>query len=243
MESKRFAVLKAVVVAAGLSGALVVPAVAKEQLIGTAVYEARPQRDVVEVGAREGQFKAIRFEVRNNDVEVLDLKIVYGNGNSEDIRVRQSFKAGSSSRVIDLAGRQRAIRQIIVTYAARGPARIQFFGVEGTPVAARWEQLGCKSVGFGIDRDAIRVGRGDGTFSAIKLKVRSAPIEIFDLKVVFGNGKRQDIRVRSVIRPGGETRAIDLVGGNRGIDRVEMVYRSIPTFKGKADVCVDGLQK
>lgn len=243
MGSRLGAALRAAVVAAGVTCALVVPSVAKEQAIGTAVYEARPQRDVVEVGAREGQFKAIRFEVRNNEVEVLDLKIVYGNGSAEDIRVRQSFKPGQSSRVIDLAGRSRAIRQIIVTYAARGPARIQFFGVEGAAAAARWDQLGCKSVGFGVDRDVIKVGRNDGTFTAIKLKVRSAPIEIFDLRVVFGNGKRQDIRVRSVIKPGGETRAIDLAGANRGIDRVELLYRSIPTFKGKADVCVDGLQR
>lgn len=233
----------AAVAMALLFGTAAGPAFAKEQLIGTAVYEAKPQRDVVNVGGREGQFKAIRFEVRNNEVEVFDLKIVYGNGTAEDIRVRQNFKPGASSRVIDLAGRSRSIKQIIVTYAARGPARIQFYGIEGTPVAAKWEQLGCKSVGFGIDRDVIKVGRNDGTFSAIKLRVRSAPIEIFDLHVVFANGKRQDIRVRSVIKPGGETRAIDLAGKNRGLDRVELLYRSIPTFKGKAEVCVDGLQK
>ena len=45
--------------------------------------------------------------------------------------MRQFFRAGTSSRVIDLIGRQRAIRQIIVTYVPSGPARIQFYGVEG----------------------------------------------------------------------------------------------------------------
>ena len=220
-----------------------VPVQAKEQSLGTAVYEAKPQRDVVDVGAKEGAFKAIRFEVKGSDVEVLDLKVVYGSGAADDIPVRQSFKAGSTSKTLDLAGRQRAIKQIVVTYKAKGPARIQFFGIEGAAATASWERLGCQTVGFGVDRDVVKVGRKEGAFSAIRLKVRQAPIEIFDLKVVFGNGRSQDIRVRTKIAAGGETRKIDLKGDERGIDRVQLIYRSIPTFKGKAEVCVDGLQR
>ncbi len=217
---------------------------AKEVTIGTINHEARPTRDVIEIGGREGQFRAIRFEVRQSDVEVLDLRIVYGNGQTEDIRVRQNFRAGSSSRVIDLDGAKRAIRQVIVTYVAKGPARIVFFGVEGSGAAvASWERLGCKDVRFSVDRDTLTVGRKEGSFRSIRLKVRNAPVEMYDLRVVFGSGARQDLRVRAVIPPGGETRAIDLVGDNRGIDRVEMIYRSIPNFKGTAEVCVDGLQR
>lgn len=216
---------------------------AREQLIGTAVYEQRPQRDVVEVGAREGAFKAIRFEVKGSDVEVLDLRIVYGNGATEDIRVRQLFKAGSSSRVIDLSGRQRAIRQIIVTYVAKGPARIQFFGVEGAAAAASWERLGCKDVGFLVDRDVIRVGRREGAFSAIRIKVRKAPVEFYDLRVVYGNGDSQSFRVRALVPAGGESKPIDLDGRSRGIDRIEMIYRAVPTFKGTAEVCIEGQQR
>ena len=105
-----------------------------------------------------------------------------------------------------------------------------------------WEQLGCKSVGFGIDHDVIPVGRREGQFTALKLRVKDAPIEIFNLSAVFGNGARQDIKVKSVIPSGGETRVLDLAGNARGLDRVEILYRSIPTFKGKAALCVDGRQ-
>lgn len=241
MTSRLRSLATAVLVLAALSPAAI-PAQAGEQLIGTAVYEQRPQRDVVEVGAREGAFKAIRFEVKGSDVEVLDLKIVYGSGAAEDIRVRQSFKAGSSSRVIDLTGRSRAIRQIIVTYVAKGPARIQFFGIEGA-AAASWDRLGCKDVGFAIDRDVIRVGRKEGTFRSIRIKVRKAPVEFFDLRVVYGSGAAQSFRVRAVVAAGGESKPIDLDGKSRGIDRIEMIYRAIPTFKGTAEVCVEGLQK
>jgi hypothetical protein len=230
----------AAVLGASLAGAGM--AHAKEQLLGTAIYEIKPQRDVVSVGAKEGQFKAFRFEVRNSDVEVLDLKIVYGNGTSDDIRIRQTFKAGTSSRVIDLAGRQRAIKQIVVTYVARGPARIHFYGVEGA-APATWEKLGCKDVRFIIDRDTLRVGRQEGLFRAIRLRVKEAPVEFFDIRVTYSNGRQQDVRVRQIIRAGEQSGAIDLPGENRGIDKIEMIYRAIPTFKGTAEVCVDGLQR
>lgn len=62
-----------------------------------------------------------------------------------------------------------------------------------------------------------------------------------DLKVVYGNGVPDDIPVRSEIRDGGQTRALDLKGRDRAIDRVEMVYRAQPNFKGSAKVCVYGL--
>jgi hypothetical protein len=47
--------------------------------------------------------------------------------------------------------------------------------------------------------------------------------------------------VHSVIRAGRETRALDLKGRDRAIDRIDMVYRSRPNFRGQATVCVEGL--
>ena len=105
-----------------------------------------------------------------------------------------------------------------------------------------WEQLGCQKVGFLVDRDVIRVGRRDGKFSAIRLEVSGNTVFMNDLKVVYGNGAPDDIPVRSEIRDGGQTRALDLKGrGERVIDRIEMTYRAKPNFKGSAKVCVMGL--
>ena len=201
---------------------------------------------MIQVGAQEGRFRAIRLEVRRNDVEILELRVVYNNDTSDELRVREVFKAGSSSRVIDLPGRRRAIRQIIVSYLAKGPARIQFFGIEGGGggvEAAKWERLGCKDVRFHVDRDALRVGRQEGRFSAIRVRVRQAPVEFFDLRVVFPSGKAQQIRARVTIPPGAISNPITLDGENRGIDRIEMAYRAIPTFKGIAEVCFEGLPR
>jgi hypothetical protein len=105
-----------------------------------------------------------------------------------------------------------------------------------------WQELGCQKVGFLVDRDVIRVGRRDGRFSAIRLEVSGNAVYMNDLKVVYGNGAPDDIRVRSEIRDGGQTRALDLKGrGERAIDRIELTYRAKPNFKGSAKVCVSGL--
>ena len=106
----------------------------------------------------------------------------------------------------------------------------------------RWSELGCRKVSFiGKDRDVIKVGRKEGRFTAIRLKARGNDVEMLDLKVVYANGQPDDIPVRKNLRAGSQTGPLDLKGRDRAIDSVEMVYKSRPTFKGLATVCVDGL--
>ena len=106
----------------------------------------------------------------------------------------------------------------------------------------QWVQLGCQQVSFrGKDRDAIRVGRREGRFKAIRLAARGNDVEILDLKVVYGNGNPDDIDVRRVIRSGDRTQALDLKGRDRSIERIEMVYRQRPDFSGRATICAEGL--
>jgi hypothetical protein len=113
-------------------------------------------------------------------------------------------------------------------------------GLMPAAASARWEQLGCRDVGFLVDHDTITVGRQEGRFKAIRLAVSGNKVHIMDLKVVYANGQPDDIPVRSEIRAGGETRALDLKGERRAIRQVDMVYRSQPNFKGQAKVCVFG---
>jgi hypothetical protein len=106
----------------------------------------------------------------------------------------------------------------------------------------RWVDLGCKEVNFlGADRDVIHVGRREGRFKAIRLEARGNDVEMLDLKVIYGNGAPDDIRVRSLIRQGTRTGRLDLRGHQRAIHKIEMVYRKPLNFRGKATVCVEGL--
>ena len=55
-------------------------------------------RDSIRVGRSEGRFKAIKLAARGNDVEMLDLKVIYANGEPDDIPVRSLIRAGRETR-------------------------------------------------------------------------------------------------------------------------------------------------
>lgn len=218
-----------------------------EQTVGFGV-----DRDVIRVGRREGFYSKIALEVQGNDVEILDLKVIFNRGAPQDVRVREKMRAGSRTRPLDLAGGDRLIDRIEITYRARpsfkGRAKVAIFGLKNLPPPppppiARWEELGCSKVGIKPDRDAIKVGRREGRFSAIQLRVRGNKIEILDLTVVYDRGPPDELRVRSKIGDGGETAPLDLKGERRVIDRVELTYRvpiGLNLIKGPATVCVFG---
>lgn len=73
-------------------------------------------RDSVRVGRSEGRFKAIRLHVRGADVELLDVSVVYANGQPDSLPVRAVIRQGERTRPLDLAGRERAISRVDMTY-------------------------------------------------------------------------------------------------------------------------------
>jgi hypothetical protein len=214
--------------------------------IASVPFVAPSGKEVIVLPKTLGTLSAVQIAVAGADVEIADLKLTYGNGQVDDIPVRSMFKAGSASRVIPLPGvNGRFVKNVIVVYRAFGRARLEIMGSMDTASAGgganAWVQLGCQPVGFRVDHDAIAVGGQEGGFRAVRLRVEKAPVEFFDLVVTFGNGQQQRLAVRAAIPAGGMTRAIDLAGQVRGIRRIDMLYRSIPTFAGQAKVCADGL--
>lgn len=93
-----------------------------------------------------------------------------------------------------------------------------------TPALA-WEHLGTRHVRDAVDRDAI-VLPGNRKFDRIRICAYGRPVHFIDLEVRFANGTVQDVPVRAVVRPGQCTRAIDLVGVDRNIASVQMVYEA-----------------
>lgn len=92
-----------------------------------------------------------------------------------------------------------------------------------------WQIIGVKTVERRRDTDNVYApGRQD--FRRIQLCVYNAPLRMRDLRVYFANGRSQDVRVRSTIRPNSCTRAIDLPGRNRDITRIRMKYE--PIYRG-----------
>jgi len=96
----------------------------------------------------------------------------------------------------------------------------------------RWEMLGAKKINKSFERDVISVTATEGTFNALKFKVKYRPVTIYDMKVYYGNGAVEDIKIRHHVQAGGESRIINLRGRNRVISKVVFRYET-KTFTGK----------
>ena len=87
-----------------------------------------------------------------------------------------------------------------------------------------WEKLGQRKVNFKVDRDEIFVGRFEGFFDALQVKVKNGPINMHRMIVNFRNGQTTEIELRNNFEAGSESRVIDLPGNNRIITTIVFWY-------------------
>ena len=105
---------------------------------------------------------------------------------------------------------------------------------------ARWESLGHREVDFKNDHDQIDVGRSEGRFKQLQVRVKDAPIEISKMVVTFDNDQTFSPKIRQRFAEGSGTRIIDLPGNRRTIKRIDFDYKSIKRREGKGTVEVLG---
>jgi hypothetical protein len=98
-----------------------------------------------------------------------------------------------------------------------------------------WILLGTRTVTDRADHDVIAVTGARGDWQAIKFAVQRASVDFHRVVVHFGNGTQQEVQMRNTIPAGGETRAIDLTGPDRVINRVEFWYDA-NTIRGRRAV-------
>ena len=114
---------------------------------------------------------------------------------------------------------------------------VMFAGIaELKAVPPKWSHLGSRTVNHTADRDEIMVTRSEGTFNAIKLKVKHKAVRFKDMKVHFAKGSPQDVKIANNIPAGGETRVIDIKGKDRVIKKVVFWYTTASPGKGKRAV-------
>lgn len=112
--------------------------------------------------------------------------------------------------------------------------------IAGAANSGKWEVLGRSEVDFKKDHDRITVGRGEGRFKQLQLRVKNAPIEISDMVVTFQNDETFRPKVRHRFEEGSGVRSIDLPGDRRAIKRIDFRYKSINRREGKGTVEVLG---
>jgi hypothetical protein len=216
------------------------------QLLGRRRVTFAAEKDVIEVGIREGRFDAIRVEVQDGDLEMYNIRVVFGNGTDWSPDTRVSFRERSRSRVIDLPGEARVIQRIEFRYRGRlrhGQATVAVFGRQVHPAGgdrAGWDQIGMQLVDFRGDHDVIRAA-GAGRFRSIRITVAGGDIEMFNVRVTFGDGDTFSPPTRLYFGGHSRSRDIDLPGGARIIRRIDFFYKSVRGGgQGRATVHVYG---
>lgn len=205
------------------------PAPGRWELLGSRTVDGKIDRDAIAVGRDDGLFDAVQLKVEGSDIVLLDLKIVFGNGEVFEPKTRLVFNQGSKTREIALPGKKRAIKRVefrSANLAGGGRARVEAWGRDLTP--PRWDVLGERQVNGRVDRDAIQVGAEEGEFRAIQLKVTGSSLIMSEVKIVFENGQVFEPKTRLVFDKNTSTRVIDLPGNKRKIKRVEFRYGNLP---------------
>jgi len=105
-----------------------------------------------------------------------------------------------------------------------------------------WHKIATTTVDLTKERDEVAV-LGADHFSAIKLMVSGAPIDLQDLEIWYENGMKQDVAVRTPMEVGKESKVINVEGGDRDIDKIVLVYKTMPNRKDvKAEVTIYGMK-
>lgn len=105
-----------------------------------------------------------------------------------------------------------------------------------------WHKIAETTVDFARDHDEVAVLFAD-KFSQLKFKVTDASLQLVDLEVFYESGDSQKVPIGYEIKSKGESKTIDLKGGERSIKRIAFNYKTIPNTKDqKAHVEIWGLK-
>lgn len=100
--------------------------------IGSKKVNFKVDRDVINVELKDGRFSKLKLVVTGGDLNMHRMVVYYGNGKPDDIALRHNFSQGSTSRVIDLNGKERFIKKIVFVYDtknnAKRKAKLHVFG-------------------------------------------------------------------------------------------------------------------
>jgi len=192
---------------------------------------------------RNKAYRRLRFVASGGEVKMKTVRLVYLNGQVQDLEFRRTLGPGQEIDV-DLGGERSYLRQIEMFYQAQfgvtlgGPGGIRVNQPtvkvlaenvwrerrpEGPPPGAAWLSLGSERFDRRDDRVEYRVGRRDGRLGQLRLQLAHGErIRVTDVTVRFANGETQRIPVNQELNAGEQTPPLDLAGDRRFIERVSV---------------------
>jgi len=220
-----------------------------------------PATSRVRIGRDSGRIEEIGIGAIRGTTYIRDVIVRFGNGEERRIAVDRRVDADRLVHRIRLE-RGRFIDRIEIEHRreGRGPAFSEFAlllrpaqgrrpfpdrPVEPPPPVSTddWIKLGSrKAAMLSRDFDSIIVGRGEGRFSAVRIRVRRHDVRFYGMRIVFGNGETQTVPLFGRIRDGAKSQVIDLSGGRRFIQRIEFRYRTSFNLRGSGVIEIWGLR-
>ncbi|MGK0388199.1 MAG: hypothetical protein ACI94Y_000927 [Maribacter sp.] len=100
--------------------------------LGSKKVNFRVEKDVIRVGLKDGRFTKLKVQVTGGHLNMRKMVVEYANGQKEVVTIKHNFSPRSGSRVIDLDGGKRVIKDITFWYDSKnrpgGKATVHVFG-------------------------------------------------------------------------------------------------------------------
>ena len=195
----------------------------------------RHDRDpvVFDLGRGEGRYARIRFQAGDGGVRIGEVRITFGNGETQFLTIEDRLDDNQMSRVVDLEGDRRFIRSVRVdARPLRGErdATLVLLGErDATPPRRRPDLTGFTP----INKQRITrrnddglvefdVGRDEGRFGELRFLAEDGDIFIREALIVYGNGATPRARIRDRLNQDDLSETIDLAGEARVIRKVQV---------------------
>jgi hypothetical protein len=104
-----------------------------------------------------------------------------------------------------------------------------------------WKKIGISNINFKNSNDDIYVLESD-KYSSVKFAVTDMPIDITALEIFYETGDKQDIRVNLELNDQGESKPIELNGGERRLTKITFAYKPLNENSKKGVVELWGMK-
>ena|SRR5437868_14953259 len=127
------------------------------------------------------------------------------------------------------------MKKLILTFLLVAECCIGMFAQKPEVITsdkAGWHKIAENTVDFKSETDEILV-LGADRFGFIKIKVDDAPINLISFDIYFESGDKQNVTIGKEIKAPGETRVVQLNGGERSIKKIVFTYKTVPNYQDK----------
>jgi len=107
---------------------------------------------------------------------------------------------------------------------------------------AGWHKIGDAKVDFKTDKDKFII-IGKDRYKSLQVKVKDAAIHMESMQIQYEGGGTEDVDLKSVYKPGAESKSIELKNGSAEIKNVTFVYHTVPnSSSSKAEIELWGMK-